>query len=225
MTRTLPATIHISQDGHWAGSGRLIRHADGTVSIEDCFAVLGPRGLDHAAGAQQAAAERAYAAIEAAIARGESVAEVDGCVYTWTIEPPPTIRVLGLGAEDWDSDEYADSCETEDERARRERRRRWERYGTVRVQIDDVTYDVGCAIGVPPELRSTAEAAGGDTTRPAYLAAWYVMWSDWACARASHGPDGVPSELADEVLRAISDSVARLWREYQQERENAEAGA
>nr|PZM88615.1 MAG: hypothetical protein DIU77_20210 [Thermocrispum agreste] len=219
------ATIHISQDGTWAGTGKLVRHPDGTVSIEDCWAILGPRGLNHESGEQQDAAERVYAAIEAAIARGEDSVALEGSVYTWEIEQPPAIEVLGLGAEDWDSDEYADSCETEEERRRRESRRRWERYGTVRVRVGDVVYDVGCAIGVPPELRATAEAAGGDTTRPAYLAAWYVTWSDWACAPASAGRDGVPSELADDVLRAISDSVARLWREYQQERENAEAGA
>src|SRR5690606_27014646 len=100
------------------------------------------------------------------------------------------IEVVGLGDEDWGAE--ADAWETEAERLQREAARRWERYGTVRVQIDDVTYDVGCAIGVPPELRDTAEAAGGDTTRPAYLAAWYVTWSDWACAPASAGRDGVP---------------------------------
>src|SRR5690606_28180519 len=124
----------------------------------------------------------------------------------------------GLGDEDWDSDEYADSCETAEERRRREIRREWERYGTVRVRVGEVEYQVGCCIGVPEYLRATAEAAGGDTTRPAYLAAWYVHPSDWSCAPASSGPDGVPAELADAVLGAISDAVVRLWREYQAER-------
>lgn len=210
--------IHISQDGHYAGTGQLVRHPDGTVTIEDCSAILGPDGLDHESGEQQAAAERAYAAIEAAIAAGESSVAVDGCVYTWDIEEPPTIKVLGLGDENWDSDEYADPWESEEERRRLSRRREWERYGTVRVQIGDVVYEVGCAIGVPEYLRATAEAAGGDTTRPAYLAAWYVTWSDWACAPASAGRDGIPADLKDDVLGAISDAVVRLWREYQEER-------
>src|SRR5690606_14482900 len=170
----------------------------------------------HESGEQQDAAERVYAAIEAAIARGEDSVALEDSVYTWEIEEPPVIEVVGLGDEDWGAE--ADAWETEAERLQREAARRWERYGTVRVRVGDVVYDVGCAIGVPPELRDTAEAAGGDTTRPAYLAAWYVTWSDWACAPASAGRDGVPSELADDVLRAISDSVARLWREDQEER-------
>jgi len=218
------ATIHIAQDGTWAGTGRLVRHKDGSVTIEDCFAVLGPRGLDHESGAQQAASDRAYTAIEAAIARGDDSVAVDGCVYTWTIEPPPTIRVLGLGAEDWDADEYADSCETAEERARRVSRRRWERYGTVRVQVGDVVYEVGCCIGVEPALRATAEAAGGDPYHPAYLSAWYVHPTDWSCARASSGPDGVPSDLSAAVLTAIHEASARLWLEYQEQR-RAEAEA
>ena len=214
MTTT---TIIISQDGRWAGTGRLVRNPDGTVTIEDCWAVLGPRGLDHTSGEQQRASERAYAAIEAAIARGESTVTVDGCVYTWGIEEPPTISVLGLGDEDWDSDEYADPEETEEERRQREAVRQWERYGTVRVQVGDVVYEVGCAIGVPAHLRGTAEAAGGDRITP-YLDAWYVTWSDWSCAPASSGPDGVPAELADAVLGAIRDARVRLWREYEEER-------
>jgi len=211
-------TIHISQDGHWAGTGKLVRHPDGTVTIEDCWAVLGPRGLDHTSGAQQAASDRAYAAIEAAIARGEDSVAVDGCVYTWAVEEPPEIRVLGLGDEDWDSDEYADSCETEEERRRRESRRQWERYGTVRVRVGEVDYEVGVAIGVPEYLRATALAAGGDMYRPAYLAAWYVDQSDWSFARGSDGTVGLPADLAPEVLAAISSEVARLWRGDQAER-------
>jgi len=218
------AMVHISQDGRWAGTGRLFRHPDGTVTIEDCFAVLGPRGLDHASGEQQKASDRAYEAIEAAIAAGESSVTVDGCVYTWAVEEPPEIRVLGLGDEDWDSDEYADPCETEEERRQRESLRRWERYGTVRVQVGDVVYEVGCAIGVPPYLRATAEAAGGDRITP-YLSAWYVTWGNWACAPASAGRDGIPADLKDDVLAAIYDARVRLWREYQQQRADAEAGA
>ncbi len=198
-------TIHISQDGHYAGTGRLVRHYDGTVTIEDCWAILGPRGLDHASGAQQAAAERAYDAIERAIARGESTVTVDGCVYSWAIEEPPEIRVLGLGDEDWDAEP------------------KWERYGTVRVRIGEVDYEVGVAIGVPEYLRATAQAAGGDTTRPAYLAAWYVDQSDWSFARGSDGTVGLPADLAPEVLGAISSEVARLWREYQQQLTEAES--
>ena len=209
-------TIHISQDGHYAGTAELIQFPDGTVTIEDCSAILGPSGLDHASGEQQAAAERAYEAIEAAIAAGESSVAVDGCVYTWAVEEPPTIKVLGLGDDNWDEEPLPQ--ETEEERLQRESRRTWERYGTVRVQIGEVVYEVGCAIGVPEYLRATAEAAGGDTTRPAYLAAWYVTWSDWACAPASAGPDGIPEDLRDDVLGAIYDARVRLWREYQEER-------
>src|SRR5690606_20924688 len=208
-------TIHISQDGHWAGSGRLIRNADGTVTIEDCWAVLGPRGLDHASGEQQKAAERAYAAIEAAIARREDSVTIDGCSYTWTIQEPPEIRALGLGDEDWGAEQ--DAWESEEERAQREAAREWERYGTIRVQIGAVTYDVGAAIGVPEYLRATALAAGGDMYRPAYLAAWYVDQSDWSFARGSDGTVGLPADLAPEVLAAISSEVARRWREYQQQ--------
>lgn len=131
-------------------------------------------------------------------------------------EEPPKIEVLGLGADDWGAE--ADPWETEEERRRREAAREWERYGTVRVQVGDVVYDVGCAIGVPEYLRATAEAAGGDTTRPAYLAAWYVDASDWSLARGSDGSEGVPPELAGAVLGAISDAVVCLWREYQEER-------
>jgi hypothetical protein len=210
------AQIHISQDGVWAGTGRLVRHADGAVTIEDCPAILGPRGLDHASGEQQAAADRAYAAIERAIAAGQESVTVDGCVYTWGIEEQPEIEVLGLGADDWGAE--ADPWETEEERRRREAAREWERYGTVRVRVGDVVYEVGCAIGVPEYLRATALAAGGDTTRPAYLAAWYVHHSDWSCAPASSGPSGVPSDLSGAVLEAISEAVVRLWREYQEER-------
>lgn len=137
---------------------------------------------------------------------------------TWEIEEPPTIRVLGLGDEDWTAE--ADG----EEREGAADARRWERYGTVEVQIGDVTYDVGVAIGVPAALRATAEAAGGDTTRPVYLDAWYVDASDWSCAPASHGPEGVPSELADAVLEAIYDARVRLWREYEEERADAAEG-
>src|SRR5690606_11111997 len=155
----------------------------------------------------QAAAERAYAAIEAAIARGESTVTVDGCVYSWAVEEQPEIEVIGLGPDEWSAESYPD--ETEDERRRREAARRWERYGTVWVRVGDVEYEVGCAIGVPPYLRATAEAAGGDRITP-YLSAWYVTWSDWACAPSTTGPDGVPADLKDDVLAAIYDARRRL---------------
>jgi len=205
------ATIIISQDGVYAGTGRLIRHDNG-VTIEDCPAILGPRGLDHASGEQQAAADRAYAAIERAIAAGESSVTVDGCTYTWTIKEPPEIEVLGLGADDWGAESYPG--ESEEERRRREAAREWERYGTVRVRIGEVEYEVGVAIGVPEYLRDTAIAAGGDRITP-YLSAWYVVWSDWANASASSGPDGVPADLKDDVLAAIYEARHRLWREYE----------
>ena len=141
---------------------------------------------------------------------------------TRTTEHQPTIRVLGLGAEDWDAEPIPQ--ETAEERARRERRRHWERYGTVRVQIGDVVYEVGAVIGVPEYLRATAEAAGGDPYHPAYLTAWYLDPTDWSCAPASHGPDGVPSDLSAAVLTAIHEASARLWQEYQEQR-RAEAEA
>lgn len=75
--------ISISQDGVWAGTGHL--SPEGT--IEDCQAVLGPDGLDHTSGKQQAAAERAYAGIEAAIAEGRSETTVDGVRYSWALVP------------------------------------------------------------------------------------------------------------------------------------------
>src|SRR5690606_34774739 len=115
-------TIHIYQDGTWAGTGTLVRHQDGSVTIEDCFAVLGPRGLNHESGEQQDAAERVYAAIEAAIARGEDSVALEGSVYTWEIEEPPVIEVVGLGDEDWGAE--ADAWETEAERLQREAARR-----------------------------------------------------------------------------------------------------
>ena len=130
-TTTIPATIHISQDGVYAGTGELVRHPDGTVTIEDCAAILGPDGLDRESGKQQAAAERAYAAIEAAIARGEASVEIEGCTYTWQVEEPPTIRVLGLGDEDWTAE--ADG----EEREGAADARRWERYGTVEVRSEE----------------------------------------------------------------------------------------
>lgn len=211
------ATIIIAQDGVYAGAGRLVRHSDGTVTIEDCSAILGPPGLDHASGEQQATAERAYAAIERAIAAGESSVTIDGCTYSWAVEEPPAIEVLGLGADDWGAE--ADPEESEEERRRREAAREWERYGTVRVRVGEVEYQVGCAIGVPAYLRATAEAAGGDMITP-YLSAWYVARVDWSCAPASSGPDGVPADLADDVLAEIYEARHRLWREYQEERAN-----
>ncbi|HEX7048739.1 MAG TPA: hypothetical protein VF188_00905 [Longimicrobiales bacterium] len=194
------ATIIISQDGVYAGTGRLIRHDDG-VTIEDCSAVLGPDGLDHESGEAQDAADRAYEVIERAIAAGESTVTVDGCTYTWQIEDDPEPEVLGLGDEDWTHDDE----------------REWMRYGTVRVRLGEVEYQVGVAIGVPEYLRATAEAAGGDTTRPAYLSAWYIDQSDWSCARASEGRNGIPQGRDRDVLDAVNDAVVRLWREYEQE--------
>lgn len=115
----------------------------------------------------------------------------------------PTIEVLGLGSDDWT--EEADGEEREEAADARE----WERYGTVRVRIDDTTYEVGAVVGVPEYLRGTARAAGGDTVTP-YLDAWYADASDYIGA-------GVPSDLADEVLAAIRGEVRRLWAEYQAE--------
>lgn len=78
-TRTPVQTISISQDGIWAGDGKL---RDGSI---ECSAVLGPDGLDHGSGEQQEAAERAYDAIEDALGRGEDAVTVEGVRYTWII--------------------------------------------------------------------------------------------------------------------------------------------
>src|SRR5690606_41491494 len=55
--------------------------------------------------------------------------------------------------------------------------------------------------------------------------AWYVDASDWSLARGSDGSEGVPSELRDAVLAAMYDARVRLWREYGEERADADAGA
>lgn len=73
-------SITIHQDGTYAGQGTI----SSTGRIE-CDAVLGPEGLDHQSGEQQDAAERAYDAIESAIADGETSVTVDGVEYTWAI--------------------------------------------------------------------------------------------------------------------------------------------
>jgi len=138
-------------------------------------------------------------------------------------EKPREIEVLGLGLDDWTVEPAP--WESEAERRRRDAARRWERYGTVWVRVGEIEYEVSVAIGVPPYLRATAEAAGGDTTRASYLDAWYVDSSDWSRAPASHGPDGVPEDLSYAVLEAIRDARHRLWREYQQERAREGAGA
>lgn len=200
------ARISISQDGAWAGDGVLVR--DGSrIYIEDCPAILGPRHLEGEAA--QDYAEQIYEAIEEAIERGEDSLELDGIVYSWEVETP-TIEVIGLGDDDWT--EEADGEEREGAADARE----WERYGTVRVRIGDVTYEVGAVIGVPEHLRGTARAAGGDTTTP-YLAAWFADASDYLSAPGDDGSTGIPSDLADEVRAEIQVAARRLWAEYQAE--------
>jgi len=199
-------SISISQDGAWAGDGTLVR--DGRRAyIEDCPAILGPRHLEGEAA--QDYAERVYGAIEEAIERGETSLKMDGIAYSWEIREPE-IEVLGLGGDDWT--EEADGEEREGAADARE----WERYGTVRVRIDGVTYEVGVVIGVPEYLRGTARAAGGDTTTP-YLGTWYADPSDYLSAPGDDGSIGIPSDLAKEVLAAIRGEVRRLWAEYQAE--------
>jgi hypothetical protein len=111
------------------------------------------------------------------------------------------IAVLGLGSCDWTAE---DAGEEWDDAAVMVAE--WERYGTIMVEIDGRTYEVGCCIGVPEHFRSTARAAGGDEKRAAYIEAWYVEASDWS------GAD-VPAHLADAVLTAIDAEAARLWRD------------
>lgn len=108
----------------------------------------------------------------------------------------PGVEVVGLGDSAWGQDE-------------------WARYGTVRVRIGSVTYDVGVTLGVPESLRGTAAAAGGDTITP-YLSAWYRVASDWDSAPGDDGSEGVPDHLTDEVLDAIESAARRLWDEAQE---------
>ena len=86
--------IDIYQDDTWAGEGTIRAR-----SIE-CTAILGPTGLDHETGAAQDAAERAYEAIEQAIAAGQDSATVDGIRYTWDypagVEDPDLAREAAL---------------------------------------------------------------------------------------------------------------------------------
>lgn len=64
--------ISISENGVWAGNGALV---DGV--IEDCPAVLGR---------DQDMSEAAYAAIEQAIAAGNSRASIGDYTWTWDID-------------------------------------------------------------------------------------------------------------------------------------------
>lgn len=114
----------------------------------------------------------------------------------------PPITVLGLGGEDWT--DAGDPEEAE-----------WTRYGTVRVQVGDDVYDVGCVLGVPEYLRGTAIAAGGDTITP-YLDAWYADRSDWGSAPRNGAQDGLAAYLADPVLDAIRAHARRLWGEHEE---------
>jgi hypothetical protein len=111
------------------------------------------------------------------------------------------ITVKGLGPWDWTAE---DAGEEWDDAAVMVAE--WERYGTIMVEIDGRTYEVGCCIGVPEHFRDTARAAGGDEMRAAYIEASYVDASDWS------GAD-VPAHLADAVLSAIEAEAARLWAE------------
>lgn len=141
---------------------------------------------------------------------------------TTTWEKTRDIEVIGLGLDDWTVEPAP--WESEEERRRRDAARRWERYGTVWVRVGESEYEVSVAIGVPPSLRATAEAAGGDRITP-YLDAWYVDSSDWSRAPSTTGPDGVPAELSYALLEAIRDARHRLWREYQQRLAREGAGA
>lgn len=107
-----------------------------------------------------------------------------------------TIEIIGLGSEDWTTDED----------------REWERYGTVEVRIDDVTYKVGCVIGVSEDLRGTAVAAGGDTVTP-YLDAWFADSSDYESAPGDDGSEGIAPELYADLLAALAEAAPRLWSE------------
>lgn len=144
-------------------------------------------------------------------AHAGTVAHLAGGWRLWAAQADSAeIRVIGLGADDWTGqgvdDEAADYAE------RVADLRTWERYGTVRVAVGAVTYEVGCVIGVPEHLRSTARAAGGDTATP-YLDAWYADATDWMLAPASTGPSGISAGKQDAVLAAIAAGVGRLWSE------------
>ncbi len=70
-------------------------------------------------------------------------------------------------------------------------------YGLWRLEIDGVTHDVGCVIGVPPCDRGSA-AASGAGNRP-FLSAWYADSSDWSCR-----------EERDAALDIIGNHVTTL---------------
>ncbi|MFW6024035.1 MAG: hypothetical protein ACOC8P_00260 [Dichotomicrobium sp.] len=71
MSNDTHHTISIEENGVWAGTGQLV---DG--SIQNCPAILGD---------DQDMAERAYEAIEQAIARGEHNVTIDDYTWTWEI--------------------------------------------------------------------------------------------------------------------------------------------
>ena len=96
-------------------------------------------------------------------------------------------------------------------------RTEWAVYGAVRIHLaDGRTADVGITVGVPEHLRATAQAAGGDVTRPAYLGAWYGDASDCESAPLSDGSEA-PDWLCDAASDALSDAAVRLWRDAQEQ--------
>lgn len=121
-------------------------------------------------------------------------------------EDAPVAIGVALANQEWSADE-------------------WVRYGTVFVDIDEVTYEVGVAIGVPVSLRGTAIAAGGDPYRSSYVSAWYEDAGDWSDAPClvPGVAAGIPVDLAPTVLAALREAAPRLWREYLQEREDVGA--
>lgn len=85
-------TISIDENGIWAGSGTL---RDGI--IEDCMAILGD---------DQDMAEKAYEAIEQAIADGESSVTIGEYTWTWEITADDTEAYLDAVA-------HAEQCGTD----------------------------------------------------------------------------------------------------------------
>ena len=76
--------IHLCEDGRWFGSATLVRHEDGSVSIEDRPALPELETIDE--DEEPCTADEVYAAIERAIAKGAEEVAVGGGVFTWRID-------------------------------------------------------------------------------------------------------------------------------------------
>lgn len=163
------------------------------------YKLISVKGAREIEGTEQQAIEAAramYAELQPAYGitveneAGESVAEIDET-------PAADIAVLGIGSEFDLPDDAEQDTDME-----------W--YGTVRVRVNGVEYQVGAVLGVPESDRGSARASGSIQE---FLNAWYADSSDWDSAPASNGTTGVPRGLASAVIAEIRGSVRKLWRE------------